>query len=442
MKEEITLDKLRTLLNNIENAETTSARDICLKYMEDNDVHINKGNFYQKKDLIERDKVLAYKIFDSYRKRMRELGKRKVIFTLQDFELSLEWILEDEEKLRLEKLRCKLKPVKNLKEFDRQVELLADALCGRRHLKASVEFRRAKAFIAHWVWQVMMKLHEGHKSVLDVGNESMLVFYSPDQKTGKSTTVRWMLKEFLNSGTAWKIDFARLDDNFSLHNLSKNYVAIMDEMAHASRSDAARFKQLVTEDEISYRVMHSQKEMRRPKLACLIGTTNTTCRILFGDTSGLRRFHEIEVNSISLGGVDFDKLKKVDFKSMFVTVPLSKTESPLFRYISEEELSSYEDWMRPRHVVEQWMEESGYVTDQVTVDSEFYALKSLYDDFVQWTVDNGVRGNFVPTKRFFSIKLESMGGLRGRRRAGGEITRGFHLNRRERGVKSLSSLPI
>lgn len=217
---------------------------------------------------------------------------------------------------------------------------------------------------------------------------------------------------FANEGFVWKTTISRLEDNFSLHNLAYNYVAWFDDAVRDSISNMGRFKQIVTDDEVNFRAMYSQSEVKLPKTATFIGTSNLHARELMSDTTGIRRLHEIRVNngSISAGkAINLKDLETFDYLSLYKTCPLGE-RSPLFYYITEEELSRYEEDQRPKHCVELWILDS-----KISPEGEdIVSSKELYDNFKIWARDNGYGSKFIPTNQSFSMKLSEVGFKKGR----------------------------
>jgi hypothetical protein len=226
---------------------------------------------------------------------------------------------------------------------------------------------------------------------------------SPKQKTGKSTTVRHMISPFDEAGFLWKARLDRLDDNFSFSNLAYNYIALFDDMCTATSINLGKFKQLITDDEVSFRQIYTSTEIKLPKMATLIGTSNKSPRELMHDTTGLRRFHVIDVaneNVYTGNGIELSVITSIDWVMFYRLCPMTET-SPLFTYITPEELAAYEEGIRPKHIVEQWIEDKEYTPDGVREMS----AQQLYDDFRVWAYGAGYGAQYVPTIKSFSQKL-------------------------------------
>jgi hypothetical protein len=417
-----------TLIFSVDNiGKSPTCAEFVSYFLDKHKIEVDQYQIYREGDLIRNETVLYYEIHEAYKLycKLNKIQNRS--FSERNVASEFELIAEKKWREKRQFLRKELKYIDDTTLFDRLLSDFVNAICGKKHKGHKRRIELIKGFIAHWLWQLMRKLFYGAKSIKKFGNESMLVLYSVDQKTGKSVTVSKLLSAFSEFGFMWKADFSRLEDAFSTKNLAMNYVVVFDEMARASQSNMAKFKHIVTEEETMFRGMYTQKEFRMPKLCSMIGTTNASCRTLFNDTSGLRRFHEITVNGIKEGGIDLNYLDNFDFKMLLKTVPFNLETSPLFNYVTEEELRKYDEWMRPRHVVELWL-------DDFTLESKeevLIPISVLYNRFSLWASQNGYRHPYVPNTESFRKKMEELGVEKGRTTRFGRTYRGYKVKIRK-----------
>lgn len=393
-----------------------TSRDFVMGYLKHHGIEVRPAGIYKNGQIVKNHKVLFHRIFQDWKAFKRETGIKDMV-SKEDIALEFEGLYEDEWTRKCTSLQRALKPNPSEERFKRLIEKYVEALCGVIQPDAqSVERRRYMAFMGHFLWQVQMKLHYGPESILRQGNEAMLLLYSRAQKTGKSTAVRHLLSTFLDNGLVWKADFERLADPFSLHNLVYNYVSWFDDAGRSSIKNMEKFKQMVTESEVSFRAMYTQTEMKLPKFSTLIGTSNKHAKELMHDTTGLRRFHQIEVNSGKVHdgtGIDLDFISQFDHEELIRSCPIGEKKSPLLLFLSEKELDDYEEAMRPRHVVELWAAEEGYKPSE-TADGGVMPVQDMYDSLLKWCADNGYRGQYVPTSESFKNKLTELGYKKGR----------------------------
>jgi len=412
-----------------------SGRDVTCEefvdgYCDANRVRVEPNGIFMRGDLVRNHKAFFYRMHETWKMYSKTHGLKSGPISRETIALEFEAVLEKNWDEKKQKLREKFAPIDDPEEFKKQLLAFTRAVCGKIYPdEESVEFRRAMAFIAHFLWQLQMKLHYGPQAILRQGNEAMLLLVSKQQKTGKSTTVRKLVEAVNEMGFVWKTHFERLEDQFSLSNLAYNYIAWFDDAGRSSVKNMARFKQIVTDDEVNFRAMYTQAEMRMPKMCTLIGTSNKPARELLSDTTGLRRIHQVFVNggSVDKGlGIDLHFLDKFDHTKLIKLCPLNKNKSPLFTFVTPAELSAYEDSIRPRHVVELWLEEMDYTPAKKT-EGKLMPTKDLYQAMTQWGQENGYKAPYLPNAESFKNKLVELGCERGR--TGGY--RGMYISKAE-----------
>jgi predicted P-loop ATPase len=386
-------------------------------------IQIHKGGLYISKFPVE-DKLVAYSLYKIFKKHYR-LNKSYVInATREEIELEIRQLKKSKDFLTLAKLKRTLQSEPDVQKFNYLLENLAKYTLGKADYKNNVSKRLFKGFVAHFIWQVMSKLHLGLEISSKVKYEAMLVLYSRSQGTGKTTFIEQLCKPFNRGGFIWRADLDRLSDNFSAGNLTNNYIGLIDEISKMDQKNTAKFKQVVTETEINYREMYSQGERKCEKLCTFIGGTNISCENIFYDTTGLRRFHQIEVRSREEGRMSLKEICAFDFLSLWKSVPLYTDKTPLFDYITQEELSEYEENLRPKDSVEHWLED---LTDFRLLktkeeDCNFISLQELYDKYAEWCRSAGNIRSF--SKPGLSKHLFSLGYTKARNKN----ARGFYIN--------------
>ena len=420
-----------TLLQSAMNAgRDLNCEEFVKGYAEVNKVKVEPNGIFMRGDLVRNHKAFFYRMHETWRQYARIHGLKPGSVSRETIALEFEAVLEKQWDQKKQELRKTFAPIDDPAEFDRMLTQFTTAVCGKIYPDAdSVDFRRSKAFIGHFLWQLQMKLHHGPQAVIRQGNEAMLLFISKTQKTGKSTTVRRLLETINDMGFVWKTHFDRLEDQFSLMNLAYNYVAWFDDAGRSSVKNMARFKQIVTDDEVNFRAMYTQSEMRMPKMSVLIGTSNKPARELLNDTTGLRRIHQVFVNANSVdtgGGIDLDYLDTFDHRRLIRLVPMGEKRSPIFSCITPQELSQYEDEIRPRHVVELWLNDMKYSAG-TKGNGQLMPGGDLYQSMIEWGNSNGYRQPYVPNAESFRNKLLELGCEPGRN---GKF-RGFYVIKAE-----------
>lgn len=386
------------------------------EYCTDKGVNVRPDGIWICGRLVKNQKVLFNKIYKEFQ-RAKERFKVKKSLSREDIALEFEEVLEDDWNARYKALQEYLQPEGDHETFDKILSQIVRALCGHAIKEDSKDWRLYKGFIAHWVWQVMQKLHYGPKSILGGGNESVLLLVSPTQKSGKSTTIRHLIKPF--EGFVWRSDLGRLADNFSYANLGYNFIAWFDDLEKDSSINMGKFKKLVTDEEVHYRAIYTQTEMRVPKLATFVGTSNKSARELMPDATGLRRFHQIFVNNASVDtgrGIDLQSILDIDPRQLYVNVPMGN-QTPLWDYITPTEMFEYEESIKPLHIVQLWAKEQGF--EPVSAEEGYFQYtKELYDQFKVWALETGYNPKYISNRPSFGRKLSELGFRNGRKPEG------------------------
>jgi len=395
-----------------------SCSEFVSNYIRTEKVDIRPDGVFVDGVLVRNPKAFFHTLHQRYKLYKRERNFKSNI-SLDEISLEFDAILEEQWREKQTDLRTKLAFIDDRTKWDKMLHEFIIALAGHQCDMGSVTFRLYKAFLAHWLWGVMRKLNFGAQSVLRSGNQSVLMLVSTQQKTGKSTTCRILVSPFEDAGFVWRTNFARLNDNFSLSNLAYNYIAWYDDADRDSSLNMGKFKQIVTDDLVSYRVMFRQQEMRVPKLSSFLGTSNKSARELMHDSSGLRRFHQIFVNNESVDtgrGIDLDYMSTMNMELLYRLTPIGE-ESPIFDFITPQELSQYEDEIRPRHIIEEWISEDGLQPappETPESDRELLKLEAMYGEFSLWAGGHGYDKKYTPNAISFGHKLAELGFERGR----------------------------
>lgn len=400
--------------------------DFVNAYIKNNKIEIRPDGIWRDGELVRSQRAFFHTIHQDFKAFKKDVGLKGSI-SREEICLEFESILEKQWYEKQVALKEQLSPEPDSRKFDAMLDILTKSLIGQRVKDGDdIEYRLAKAFLAHFFWQAMMKLHRGPDSVVRAGNESVLMLVSTKQKTGKSTSVRHIIGPLDDVGFVWRTNFNRLEDQFSFSNLAYNYIAWFDDVDRSTSINMGRFKQIITDNMVSYRAMYSQIETCLPKMVTFIATSNKAARELMNDTTGLRRFHQIMVNNNSVDtgrGIDLDTLTRLDMQQFYKCVPLGP-ETPMFNYISHRELREYEESIRPKHVVELWLEDIDYEISD-TPDTMVMPTSDLYDMFKVWCTQHGYKGKYVPTSVSFSTKMLELGALKGRT----SKHRGFYMRK-------------
>ncbi len=141
--------------------------------------------------------------------------------------------------------------------------------------------------VAHWLWCVKRKQSGGHAE-----RHLMITLYGP-QESGKSRAAQAIIEPWAELADQ-KMEAASLTDERCRPALAHRAIGLLDELSGLTRADAAELKATITADEIGYRPMRSNDRRVLPMMMSFIGTSNKSIAELVHDTSGARRFYELQ----------------------------------------------------------------------------------------------------------------------------------------------------
>ena len=250
-----------------------------------------------------------------------------------------------------------------------------------------------KVVIRHFIWQVKRKMLG-----LDVSYHLMPLIYGP-QGSGKTRAIEQLLAPITKLVLRGKtVDF--MDDTRELNALEENYVCFFDEMSRADQANTEELKGKISAKTIKTRVFYSQTYVDVEQNCTFIGAANKSLLDLIYDTTGMRRFWQIdgaqtknheerERNWMLIGGVNaFDMWSSVDEMQ---DIP------EILRYWKE--ISSKQEGFRTTSSVEDWLETADLQPSvEGANDSHPTLLSLLYEAYKHFCLDAKVEA--MQLKRF------------------------------------------
>jgi predicted P-loop ATPase len=165
----------------------------------------------------------------------------------------------------------------------------------------------AIAVIKKFMWQVKRK-----GMGLPVTNHLMPVL-TGRQGGGKSTLVGNMLQPIFDG--VKQTTFADISDN-RLIDLWETPVLFMDEMSGAKKADMNIVKQSITASVLTRRPMRSNTDVQVQQCATFIGCSNEGLGEIIRDSSGIRRFAELDFAPCP----DWEAMKEIDWLMLWHSV--------------------------------------------------------------------------------------------------------------------------
>ncbi|PJE78130.1 hypothetical protein CI610_02936 [invertebrate metagenome] len=206
----------------------------------------------------------------------------------------------------------------------------------------------------------------------------MPIFYSKKQKTGKSTLVQSICDPFRELSEVKDLD--EIEDKFNYLQWGKLLIANFDEMAGLGRTDMNKLKKWATQSVFTKRRIQSEQQHRILKTTGGIGSSNDPIAEIIWDSSGTRRFCQIDVVT---DGRLHKAVAEIDFINVWRGIDhqqqLSQTEQDL--------IFQAQDGQRRKDKVEVWFDEQG---EQFLKDRQQGVKGSdLYSNFREWCTASG-----------------------------------------------------
>lgn len=251
-----------------------------------------------------------------------------------------------------------------------QLETFLKHLCGKNYKEMDLHV------MCHFIWNVKRRINnrETYREVMPV--------IVGDQGIGKSYNIKNKLLEPL--AALWKsTSFRQLDDGRELKMLSNNFVLLFDEMSYANKSDVNNVKRLITEQTYSMRRMRETSHEILAKNAQFIGTSNNSLTSSITDTTGMRRFYEIEcveVEDIPDILKFYEGFNNLDYDLMWQAVDATKN-SPILEHIRD--LDSIQEQYKSEDPIREWINNSGEVS-LIPKDQPGDKASDLLKNFNYW----------------------------------------------------------
>lgn len=221
----------------------------------------------------------------------------------------------------------------------------------------------------HWLWLVKRKIFG-----LQTEHELMLVLYGRSG-AGKSYFLRKLL-EPLNMVTIYT-DMRVFNDQFGLRQFTRNRVMVFDELDMVSEVSVEKLKNVITAQEITWRVVRSEAVMSGRQNCTFVATTNLPVRDQIKDSTSARRYWQIDTHS----NLNWEFINSFDFTDLWKSVD-ENGSSPLLPCL-EEVRDVQNSVILHRDDLDSWIEQyicSNEVSESPPTSSDLY---SHFDKYCQ-----------------------------------------------------------
>lgn len=246
--------------------------------------------------------------------------------------------------------------------------------------------------MSHWLW--MIKRQGLQQDIIF----DLFIILKGKQGGGKSTAVEKLVSPI--RAAVLPLDADEMGDPNTYPEMATHLVVVLDELASLSRVDATKLKKQITAKENSYRPFYTQRRQKVAKRTSYIGTSNRGISQIFFDSTGMRRFYQINAKDT----LDWKALGEIDYAELWRGIDETK-ERGYYNETNLEVISIIQESYVNKEDVEEYIAQNNLVPE-----GESYKLISmfaLYQDYNLWSRNNGFR--FQQTRIQFRRSLEAHG---------------------------------
>lgn len=261
----------------------------------------------------------------------------------------------------LDALKCVKEDLQPLKQYIK-------ALTGK-------EDKEDVAVMAHWLWQVKSKMLD------KIPTYHIMPIFFGKQEGGKSTAVTKLIQPIENFRLNISLD--QMTDDRYFKAMAENYIVVFDEMERADRTDIDSLKKQVTIDYNDYRPLGTNNVYKVKQACSFIGTTNRQVSEQIVDSTGMRRFWQMNC----LDKLDWNTLSNLDYKALWKGIDENKTDGYILPHINQ--IRAKQETLVAKDELTAYMESRNLVsgsTQTTTVSSQ-----ELYRDYKIWAEENGFK---------------------------------------------------
>lgn len=250
----------------------------------------------------------------------------------------------------------------------------------------------------HFLWQVKRKL-----AGLPTSYEMVPILFGP-QGTGKTKALEALTKPISFATVGLNLDEVVAPSLYP--NLSNNYIVILDELARSRGGEFKEvdaFKRIISAREVSSRKYYKQSLGTYEQNCTFVGSSNFKVDDIIYDSSGMRRFYQINTKKEQF---DWVAINELDYSSLWRYSVDESLESPYhhsheaFRLIAD----AQED-LRDITSQEAWVSQIGIESGEVRV-----SIKDAYSSYVQYCEESGYK--YPITKIKLGKYLRDVKGIR------------------------------
>ncbi len=199
----------------------------------------------------------------------------------------------------------------------------------------------------HWIWLVKRSLAR-----LDRKHDFMPILFSIPQGPGKSQSVKKLCSPL--EELAFDVDYMHLTDDRFKSMLADYVIGIWDEMGGASRAETDKLKNTLTSSNTGYRQLGGHDHVAMYRLTNFIGSSNKPVGDLIRDTTGNRRFVQVDTLTVKF---DWDEINRLDYNLIWTCVNEEDAE-PILPFLDK--LGLHQSAARHHDAVSLWLQDEDW----------------------------------------------------------------------------------
>jgi predicted P-loop ATPase len=250
-----------------------------------------------------------------------------------------------------------------------------------------IQNKLASHTVRHAIWNVKQKLNGRH------GRNHVFVVFTGAQGIGKSEATKKLVSPIVELVSCPpNTDF--LTDDKRSHLFRDSLVIICDEMGKFQKQDEEAVKTAITEETRSFRPNYAVKDIRIRNNVTLLGSSNYRLTTLLNDSTGARRFFELNIQ-----GINHQIVNQFNYLELWKSIN-ENGPSPLEPFLDD--LRAYQEKeLRPKSQIEEWFEA------RTEIGTDAYTLsETAYESFVNFLEFQRVKQ--IPSIQKFGRDLTSL----------------------------------
>jgi hypothetical protein len=267
--------------------------------------------------------------------------------------------------------------------------------------------KKVVGVLAHFIWQIKRRLAD--KEIV----YHIMPILVGAQGGGKSLALHKLFKPLIN--LTLELTLTEVTDARFYFALNQNFVAVLDEMAGAKKTEVENLKKQISATYNDVRKLNTNIVTKIKQNASFIGSSNRAVNEIIFDPTGARRFYEVK----TLDLLNWDLINSIDYTELFKGI-----NEHLERGYIEAVLAEVKEDQKELVGIDEL--DSFIEGHQITPGTKEIAAHVIYDAYKTWAEINGIKN--PRTSMWVGRRLTNRGLLSGIKKIRGKSTRVYYVN--------------